>query len=97
MIHLLAILLCITGFVALATAMDRHQRDIIGRKLAPDAALRIRSAGGALLIAALAVNMIGLGAAYGTICWFGHLSLGAATVLSWLIRKAPAQKSKSKP
>jgi|GEM_PF-489496 len=95
LIHLIAILLCIAGFLALAVAMDRHQRDLLGRKLAPREARIARMAGGGLLVLALALDMIGLGAAYGAIVWFSHLSLGAAAMLTWITRLASVRKSKS--
>ncbi|MGE4431977.1 MAG: DUF3325 domain-containing protein [Sphingobium sp.] len=97
MIHILALLLCVAGFAALAIAMDRHQRDLLGRKLAPRTARLVKMAGGGLLAVALAVDMIGLGAAYGAIAWFGHLSFGAAVVLTRITRLASARKPKSAP
>ncbi|EIZ77421.1 hypothetical protein WSK_4035 [Novosphingobium sp. Rr 2-17] len=84
MIHGLAILIAITGFACLCTAMARHQKDVLGRKLAAPAARRLRMTGGTLMLFALAMDMIGLGAAYGAVAWCGHLTAGAALVLTGL-------------
>lgn len=85
MIDVLCIALGVAGFAMLAGTMNRHQRDLIDRRLAPVANRRLRIAGFAVLAAALLVGMISTGAALGAIAWFGHLTVGAAIVLAWLL------------
>lgn len=84
MIHILAILLSIAGFACLCAAMPRHQRDFVGHTLDADTARRSRTAGFALLAAALVVSTAGLGLAYGLIAAFGHMTLAAALVVTRL-------------
>lgn len=84
MIHGLAIIVAISGFAFLCAAMTRHQKDVLGRKVPVATARRIRITGGAILLFALAIDLIGLGAAYGAVAWCGHLTAGAAFVLTGL-------------
>jgi hypothetical protein len=84
MIHGLAIIIAICGFALLCAAMVRHQKDVLGRKVPAAAARRIRNVGGAVLLLALAIDMIGFGAGYGAVAWCGHLTAGAAFVLTGL-------------
>jgi hypothetical protein len=91
-IHVLAIALCVAGFAALCAAMSRHQKDFVGRALDRRTSLRLRAGGGALLLAALALDMAGLGAGYGAVAWCGHLTLGAALVLARLNRASPRSR-----
>lgn len=88
MIHILAICVSVLGFGCLCAAMARHQQDMLGRKLPAKAQYRLRGAGGVLLLVALLVDMAGLGAVYGTIAWFGHLTTGAAMTVAGLKWKA---------
>jgi hypothetical protein len=97
MTHIIAIALCIAGFASLCAAMVRHQPDFVGHKLDAGTGRLLRHAGGAILLAALAVDMIGLGAGYGAIAWCGHLTLGAALVLFRLNRTIARQPAKTKP
>lgn len=96
MTHLFCIVLAIAGFAMLAGAMERHQRDIIGRKLPPFTSRRLRAAGTGVLAAALLVGVIDAGAARGVIAWFGHLTVGAAVVLTWLCWNTARKKSPNK-
>lgn len=84
MMHLLAILLALSGFALLALSMGRHQPDIAGRKLAASAARRARAGGYAVLLSVLLLDWAAFGAAYGAIACFGHLSVGAWCVVAWL-------------
>ena len=97
MTHIIAIALCIIGFACLCAAMVRHQPDFIGRKLDAGTSRMLRHAGGALLLAALAVDMIGQGSGYGAVAWCGHLTLGAGLVLFRLNRAISRQPAKVKP
>ena len=94
MTHLIAIALCITGFASLCAAMPRHQRMVVGRLLGDAAGRRLRLAGGAALLLALAVDLAGLGAAYGAIAWCGHLTVAAALVVARLNRASSRPSSK---
>lgn len=96
MTHIIAIALCIAGFACLCAAMVRHQPDFVGRKLETGTSHRLRHAGFALLLAALAVDMIGLGAGYGAIAWCAHLTLGAGLVLFRLNRAIARRPAKAR-
>ncbi|MDR6710062.1 hypothetical protein J2X73_004460 [Novosphingobium sp. 1748] len=66
--------------------MARHQKDLLGHTLPFPLQQQLRKAGVALLLVALAIDMTGLGAAYGAIAWFGHLTIGdvmAVAILKW--------------
>ncbi|OWQ95208.1 DUF3325 domain-containing protein [Sphingopyxis witflariensis] len=84
MIDLFATLLALCGFALLSISMPRHQADMAGGKLAPAASRRARVGGYALLFAVLVLDGFAFGAAYGAIAWFGHLSIGAWSVVAWL-------------
>lgn len=89
MIHLLAILLALGGFVALALSMTRHQRALAGRMLARGEAQVARVAGYALLALAFGMDALAFGAGYGAVAWCAHLSVGAwltIAIMHW--RKA---------
>lgn len=95
MIHWFAILLALCGFALLAISMPRHQTDMAGRKLAPAASRRARIGGYALLLAVFLLDGFAFGAAYGAVAWFGHLSIGAWSVVVWLCVRAPGANSAS--
>ncbi|UIJ44333.1 DUF3325 domain-containing protein [Sphingomonas cannabina] len=84
MIQLLAVLLALAGFAAVAGSMSRHQQDMIGRRLDPREARAARGIGGLLLVASLLADMLALGPARGAIIWCGHLSIGAWVTVAWL-------------
>lgn len=88
MIHLFAISLAVAGFLLLAISMARHQQDMIGRKLAVAATQRARTGGYALLILVLVLDAAVFGVGYGAVVWFGHLSIGAWSVVGWLAGRA---------
>lgn len=77
MIHLLLFLLAFVGFAMLCAARDRHQRDLLGRKLSVGTAARLRRGGLFLLLLAYPVAGLALGWGYGAIEWLGQLSGGA--------------------
>jgi fatty acid desaturase len=88
MSHLFASLLCVAGFAALAFAMHRHQRDLVGRSLPRSWTRILRVAGGCALLAALGVLVGRYGWALGLVMFSGHTSLGAGIVLGGLISYA---------
>ncbi|QCB54615.1 DUF3325 domain-containing protein [Sphingopyxis sp. PAMC25046] len=86
MIHALLLLLAFSGFVLLCAARDRHQRDLLGRKLPVGATARLRRGGLFLLLAAYPVAGLALGWGYGAIEWLGQLSGGALLTVLLLNR-----------
>lgn len=86
MIHIVLFLLAAAGFAMLCLARDRHQRDLLGRKLAAGPTRRLRAGG--LFCVALAYLMasLSLGWAYGAIEWLGQLSAGALLTVLFLTR-----------
>ena len=77
MIHLLLFLFAFAGFAMLCAARDRHQRDLLGRKLPAGTAVRMRRGGLFLLLLAYPVAGLALGWGYGAVEWLGQLSGGA--------------------
>lgn len=96
MIDILCIALAAAGFALLAAAMDRHQRDLMGRKLHPGANRRIQTGGASALIASLLLGIMDAGMAVGVIAWFGHLTVGAGLMLTWLCWSTAGKKSLNK-
>lgn len=96
MTDLFCIALAAAGFAMLAAAMDRHQRDVIGRKLPRLTSRRFRAGGAAALAATLLAGVATSGAAIGVVAWFGHLTIGAAIVLTWLCWNTARKKSPNK-
>lgn len=92
MIHALAIIVTTLGFACLCVAMARHQKDVFGHTLTARSVRRLRVAGTIALLSALAVDMTCLGSAYGAVAWCGHLTVGAALVLTGLNRKVTRRK-----
>lgn len=88
MIHILAALFSLTGLATLALSMKRHQRDIIGRRLSDREQSLTRAAGWLSIAASFALDMVGFGPAYGTIVWFGHMSIAAWIVVAILCWRA---------
>lgn len=88
MTHILAVLFSLAGLGALALSMKRHQRDIIGRRLSERDQSLTRAAGWFSIAASLALDMVGFGPAYGTVAWFGHMSIAAWIVVAMLCWRA---------
>lgn len=93
MIHLLLFFLVAPGFVLLCLARDRHQRDLVGRKLAPRTSQWLRGGGFLCLLLAYAIAGAGLGWARGTLEWFGQLSAGALLTVLCLARLSARKSS----
>lgn len=77
MIHLLLFVLASSAFLMLCLARDRHQRDVLGRKLSATTAKRLRAGAAACLLLAFLLAGLKLGWGYGTVEWLGQLSAGA--------------------
>lgn len=88
MSHLVAVALCVSGFAALALAMRRQQRDIIGRPLPPAVTFLLRAAGACALLCALGVLVAWQGWSLGLVMFSGHTSIAAGLVLCALIAHA---------
>lgn len=82
MIHAATFLLSLGGFALLLLAMPRHQQDWLGRKLSLRLGRFLRLSGFAALAMAFATAGIGLGWDYGTVAWFGWLTIAAALVVA---------------
>ncbi|MDQ8730072.1 DUF3325 domain-containing protein [Bradyrhizobium sp. LHD-71] len=80
MSHLLAFMLCLAGFAALAFAMRRHQRDVLGGPLPPPKTYALRVAGGAALLSALGILVTQQGWSLGLVSFSGHASITAGIV-----------------
>jgi peptidoglycan/LPS O-acetylase OafA/YrhL len=91
MSHLLALVLCLIGFGALACAMKRQQRDLFGKALGPARIRMLRLAGSAALLGALAVLVAQFGWGLGLVMFSGHTSLAAGVVVCVLIGYARTQ------
>lgn len=91
--HLLAVVIAIGAFVALALGMKRHQRDLAGGPLGPARSRLARTTGWLLLALAWGVEAALCGPALGTLAWIGEISLAAwiaVGTLTWrATRKAP--------
>ncbi|MGE0798962.1 MAG: DUF3325 family protein [Lautropia sp.] len=92
--HLLAIVLCLAGFAALAAATERQQPMLFGRVLPPASARRLRLTGAALLVGALAWLVAAQGWALGLVMYSGHTSLAAGCVHCALIVRARRQDAR---
>lgn len=80
MIHLLSLALCLTGFAALALAMERPQHDLLHGGLPARINAVLRLTGSLLLLVALATLVVWQGWALGLVMFSGHTSLAAAVV-----------------
>lgn len=77
---LMALLLSLAGFVALALAMERHHRQVWQRAPSRKQCLLLRCAGVIGLGAALAACVAHAGWATGTVIWLGLMTVAALTV-----------------
>ncbi|MFT4053381.1 MAG: DUF3325 domain-containing protein [Novosphingobium sp.] len=82
MIHLAIAAPALLGFALLLLAMTRHQQDWLKRKLSPRLSRALRWSGLGMLVLAFVVAGLGMGWAYGSVVWFGWLSVAAALMLT---------------
>lgn len=82
MSDLVTFALCLVGFALLLLAFPRHQQDWLRRKLLPRQRRVLRLAGFTLLAAAYMVSGSGSGWGYGSVLWFGWLTVAAALVVT---------------
>lgn len=85
MSHLISILLCLTGFTALACAMERQQHELFVRQLSKAATRALRWSGTCALAAALGATLLHHGWGLGLVMYSGHTSLAAGMVYGVLI------------
>lgn len=88
MIHFLLLVLAIAGFGLLCLSRERHQRDLIGRKLPTRTGHYARWSGLAILAIAFLVAGIRLGWGVGTLEWLGVASVGAILTTAVLSRRS---------
>ncbi|OYU90499.1 MAG: hypothetical protein CFE29_06455 [Bradyrhizobiaceae bacterium PARB1] len=91
MSHLLAFLLSLVGFAALAGAMHRQQRDLFGKALRPTMTRMVRIVGTVALLAALGILVAQYGWGLGLVMFSGHTSLAAGVTYGLLIAHAQLQ------
>jgi high-affinity Fe2+/Pb2+ permease len=85
MIHLLSFALSLAGFTALAFAMRRLQRDVIGRSLRLATTYALRVAGACALLFALGILVAWHGWSLGLVMFSGHSSVTAGIVYCMLV------------
>lgn len=88
MIHLLLFVLTTAGFGLLCLSRERHQRDLIGRKLGIRTRNFVRWSGISILVAAFVLAGDRLGWAVGALEWFGLSSVGAILTMGLLSRRS---------
>ena len=90
MIHLPAFVLSLAGFAALALAVRRQQREIIGSPLRPTTTYALRAAGGCALLLALGLLVASAGWGLGVVMFSGYTTLAAGVVYCGLLVSARA-------
>ena len=93
MTHLLVFLPALLGFLGLALAMDRHQRQLLGRELDATRTSWLRAGGWAALALSYLVAVLGRGAIMGSVEWVGHLTLAALLVMGFLTLRASSGRA----
>lgn len=84
MTHLLLLFLSALGFALLCVSRERHQRDLIGRKLAEGTAGLARWCGLSILGLAYLLAGYRFGWAVGALEWLGLSSIGAVLTMAVL-------------
>ena len=79
---LLSFILQCAGFFALAMAMDRHHRDLLGTAPSEQKKRWLRIGGGTVLLISLIFACSPPNGALGTVWWFGLASVAAVLVLA---------------
>lgn len=83
--HVVVFALCLAGFTGIALAVERQQEELFGRALSASSTRLLRMAGWAGLLLAFAVAVRAQGWAFGSVAWFGHLSLAAGCVFAAMV------------
>ena len=90
MTHLMSFALCLAGFAALALAVQRQQREMLGRSLRPPVVVGLRVAAVAALLLALGILVTATGWGLGLVIFSGHTTLAAGTIYCALLVYARA-------
>ncbi|WP_220815401.1 DUF3325 domain-containing protein [Pseudomonas paralcaligenes] len=90
---LCALALSFVGLLALAAAMDRHQRDLAGRTFAARSGRLLRVAGWLLLMASTLPMVARWGALTGLLLWGALISLPAIALVLAITLRARATGS----
>ena len=77
---MLAFIICLAGFAALALSQPKHARDLLGRRNTPNKRRICRIAGWALLALSVALCLAARDGATGWVAWFGLASAAALLV-----------------
>lgn len=83
--HLVVFALCLAGFTALAFAMRRQQRDIVGRSLQLTTTNILCGTGVCLLLLSLGILVAWQGWGLGLVMFSGHTSMTAGVVYCVLV------------
>lgn len=83
--HAVVFALCLTGFTGIALAVERQQEELFGRALPAAVTRLLRIAGWIGLALAFAAAVRAQGWAFGSVAWFGHLSLAAGCVFGAMV------------
>lgn len=97
MMHLATLLFAFAGFAALCLAMDKHQPELIGHRLAATNARWLRGTATAVLAAAYASAAAISGWRFGAVEWVGAIMIAALALTlflpyrpQWIVRMAIA-------
>jgi len=85
MSHLLSFVLCLAGFTALAVAVRRQQRDVIGRFLPLATTYVLRVLGSCSVLLALVVLVASHGWSFGLVMFSGYTSIASGIVYCMLV------------
>ena len=80
MVSAFAFLLALGGCTALALAMPRHHRSLLGSAPSPARTRLARGIGGAELTGALAFSIVSAGPSVGIVQWLGLITSAASIV-----------------
>jgi hypothetical protein len=93
MIHFFLLVLATVGFGLLCLSRERHQRDLVGRKLPTRTAHYARWGGVTILAIAFLLAGSRLGWGVGTLEWLGLASVGAVLTTAVLSRRSGRSSS----
>lgn len=80
MIHLSGFLLAFAGFSLICLSMQKHQQEVLSRKLPPTVVLRLRVSGSLLIALGFCAAVTAAGIKRGSVEWVGQISLAALVV-----------------
>ncbi|MFT4254576.1 MAG: DUF3325 domain-containing protein [Caulobacter sp.] len=84
MIALAVLFLGFCGFSVLALSLTRHQQEVLGLRVSPGRATRLRAGGAAALAMGLGLSLNAWGFGYGLVMALGLASIAAALVVGAL-------------